>query len=173
MTVYKKLIEVQNGFITAENSTRESLVRQVENMKQNYQDLKTAIEQNPVALEFVSNRLKNDREIVYNSVSKVGWTTCYASDKLRGDKDLILAGVKVDGQILYYASKELRDDKDVVLEAVRNKGLILKYASHRMRRDKEIVLEAIKQDKRAKEYIASEELLNDSDVQAILNPPQE
>ena len=86
---------------------------------------------------------------------------------------MILAGVKVDGQILYYASKELRDDKDVVLEAVRNKGLILKYASHRMRRDKEIVLEAIKQDKRAKEYIASEELLNDSDVQAILNPPQE
>ena len=85
----------------------------------------------------------------------------------------MLAGVKVDGQILYYASKELRDDKDVVLQAVKNKGIILKYASHRLRNDKEVILAAITQDKRAKEYIASDELLNDSDVQAILNPPQD
>lgn len=55
--INEKLIEVQNGFITAENSTRESLVRQVENMKQNYQDLKTAIEQNApyVTQEMVDN----------------------------------------------------------------------------------------------------------------------
>ena len=32
---------------------------------------------------------------------------------------------------------------------------------------------AIKQDKRAKAYIASEELLQDSDIQAILNPPSQ
>ena len=59
------------------------------------------------------------------------------------------------------------------MSAVTNKGLILKYASNRLRQDKEIVLAAIKQDKRAKEYIASEELKKDEDVQAILNPPQE
>ena len=40
-------------------------------------------------------------------------------------------------------------------------------------KDKDIVLAAIKQDKRAKEYIASEELKNDEDIQLILNPPQE
>ena len=89
------------------------------------------------------------------------------------DKNYVMDMVSKQGSLLDLASDRLKNDKDVVLEAVRNKGLILKYASHRMRRDKEIVLEAIKQDKRAKEYIASEELLNDSDVQAILNPPQE
>ena len=65
------------------------------------------------------------------------------------------------------------DDKEVVKAAVENKGLIVKYASLRSRSDKEIAEIAIKQDKRAKEYIASEELKKDEDVQAILNPPQE
>lgn len=92
------------------------------------------------------------------SVSRVGWTACYASEKLRANKEIMLSGLKIDGQILYYVSKELRDDKEAVLAAVTNKGLILKYASNRLRQDKDIVLAAIKQDKRAKEYIASEEL---------------
>ena len=38
----------------------------------------TAIHNNPEALEFASDRLKADREVVYDSVSKVGWTYCYA-----------------------------------------------------------------------------------------------
>ena len=59
---------------------------------------------------------------------------------------------------MYYASSQLRDDEEVVLEAVKNKGLILKYASNRLRKNKEIVLTAITNDKRAKEYISSEEI---------------
>ena len=55
--INEKLLEVQNGFITAENSTRESLERQVEDMKANYQSLKTAIEENApyVTQEMVDN----------------------------------------------------------------------------------------------------------------------
>ncbi len=83
------------------------------------------------------------------SVSRVGWTACYASEKLRANKEIMLSGLKIDGQILYYVSK-IRDDKEAVLAAVTNKGLILKYASNRLRQDKDIVLAAIKQDKRAK-----------------------
>lgn len=55
--INEKLLEVQNGFITAENSTRESLERQVGNMEANYQSLKTAIEENApyVTQEMVDN----------------------------------------------------------------------------------------------------------------------
>ena len=55
--INEKLLEVQNGFITVENSTRESLERQVEDMKENYQSLKTAIEENApyVTQEMVDN----------------------------------------------------------------------------------------------------------------------
>ena len=84
-----------------------------------------------------------------------------------------MASVKDCGQTLYYASEKLRDDEEVVLEAVKQKGLILKYASKRLRANKEIVMAAIIQDKRAKEYISSEELKQDADIQAILNPSQE
>ena len=59
------------------------------------------------------------------------------------------------------------------MQAVTNKGLIFKYASQRLRNDKEVALSAIQQDKRAKEYISSQELLNDSEIQAILNPKEE
>ena len=40
-----------------------------------------------------------------------------------------------------------------------------------IRKDKDVMLEAIKQDKRAKEFFASEELKQDEDIAAILNPP--
>lgn len=73
-----------------------------------------------------------------------------------------------NGQGLYYASQTLRNDKQVVLEAVKNKGIILKYASARLRKDKDVVIEAIKQNKKAKEYILSDELKNDEDILKLL-----
>ena len=85
-----------------------------------------------------ADKIKEDKEVVYNSVSKVGWTYCYAKDNLLKDKDLLRAGLKIDGQILYYASKEMRNDKDVVLDAVKNKGIIVKYASEKLKNDKDI-----------------------------------
>ena len=90
-----------------------------------------------------------------------------ANEKLQADRDVMLAAVKVDGQALYYGSKEIRNDKEIVLEAVTRKGLILKYASHELRQDKDIALAAVKQDKRALEYIASEELKQDPDITAL------
>ena len=90
-----------------------------------------------------------------------------ANEKLQADRDVMLAAVKVDGQALYYGSKEIRNDKEIVLEAVTRKGLILKYASHELRQDKDIALAAVKQDKRALEYIASEELKRDPDITAL------
>ena len=80
-------------------------------------------------LEFASDRLKDDKDVLLKSVSQAGWTFCYASDRLKNDKDVLLAASKVDGQALYFASKALRDDKDVVLTAVTKKPIILKYAS--------------------------------------------
>ena len=39
-----------------------------------------AIHNNPEALELASDRLKGDRQVVYDSVSKAGWTYCYAKE---------------------------------------------------------------------------------------------
>jgi hypothetical protein len=55
------------------------------------------------------------------------------SERLRDDKDIVLAAVVEVPQMLEYASVRLRDDKDIVLPAVtKNRGM-LQYASERLR----------------------------------------
>ena len=43
----------------------------------------------------------------------------YASDKLKGDRDIVLTAVTLDGSVLQYSSKALNDDREIVLAAVR------------------------------------------------------
>ena len=47
-----------------------------------------AVEKNGLALEFVSDRLRDDPEIVKIAVKKYGLTLQYASDRLRDDIEL-------------------------------------------------------------------------------------
>ena len=51
-----------------------------EELKNDKEVVLEAIHNNPEALEFASNHLKADREVVYESVANVGWTYCYADD---------------------------------------------------------------------------------------------
>ena len=75
--------------------------------------------QSPWALEFASDELRADREVVLAAVSQHGFALQYASDALRDDAEVVLAAVKMDGVALKFASDELRGDREVVLGAVR------------------------------------------------------
>ena len=101
--------------------------------------VKTALENDGEAMEFASDRLKDNKDLMLLAIKGAPWTACYASDRLRADRDVIMASVKTYGQTLYFASEELRDDYDVVKAAVSNKGIIVKYASFRLRDNEEIV----------------------------------
>ncbi len=115
----------------------------------------------------------SDKKFMMQAIEdKASWVLAYADEKLLADKELILNAVKTDGQALYYASKELRDDKDVVLEAVKNKWLIVKYASKRLRGDKDVAMAAIAGNKEASIYL-TDEILKDSEIDAILNPQED
>lgn len=81
----------------------------------------------------------------------------YISPKLRSNKEVVLEAVKESGYALIYASKELRNDKEVVLAAVKQKGYVLEFASEELRNDKEVVLAAIKENGNALQF-ASEKL---------------
>ena len=56
----------------------------------------------------------------------------YASERLRDDKDIVLAALGNDGMALEYASERLRDDYGIVLYAIRNNMRALEYASERL-----------------------------------------
>ena len=42
----------------------------------------------------------------------------YASDKLRNDREIVMESLKNDGCELCYASDKLKNDKEVVIKAV-------------------------------------------------------
>ena len=57
----------------------------------------------------------------------------YASDELETDQQVVLATVKQNGLALKFASDELKTDQQVVLEAVKQTGLAVKFASDHLR----------------------------------------
>ena len=51
------------------------------------------------------------------AVTRWGWALEYASDGLRGDKEVVMAAVAQNGGALQFASAELRADEEVVMAA--------------------------------------------------------
>jgi hypothetical protein len=52
----------------------------------------------------------------------------FASDELQGDREVVLAAVKQNGDALKYASQQLRGDREVVKAAVEENADALTYA---------------------------------------------
>ena len=98
-------------------------------------------------LQFISEDLQNNPEVVLAAVSQSGRALQYASDSLRNDREFILAAVRNDRhgfeRALQYASEALRSDPEVVLAAVSQHGSALAYASADLRSDINFLLEAI------------------------------
>jgi len=59
----------------------------------------------------------------------------FASNQLQNNKNIVIEAVKQNGLVLQLISNELKNDKDVVLQAVKQNGLSLKYASEELKND--------------------------------------
>nr|CAG4713456.1 unnamed protein product [Naegleria fowleri] len=123
-----------------------------------------AVKESVHAFEYVSKRLKGDREFIWHAVSMTrSIAFCGASEDLRKDKELVLQAVKFNGNALQYALNDLRNDFEVVLESVKEFGFALRFASPEMRNNKQIVLEAVKRTGEALQY-ASKSLRHDKEI---------
>lgn len=101
---------------------------------------------NVVSLEYMSERLKKDREIVLHCVSQLGHKLQFASTDFQDDYDVVLVAVKNEGDALRYASERLRTDPKIVKAAIRNDWSATRYISDEAKNNKEIILYAIKKD---------------------------
>ena len=63
------------------------------------------------------------KEEALPAVTQDGHALNYASERLKDDKDVVLAAVTQYGHALSYASERLKDDEDVVLAADRGRVL--------------------------------------------------
>jgi hypothetical protein len=73
----------------------------------------------------------------------------FASEEMRGDKQVVLAAVIKDGWALQFASEEFRGDKEVVLVAIENDSTAWNNVSNKtvLRRDPTIAAAMVTKDK--------------------------
>lgn len=136
------------------------------------------IKKNGLVLEFASQDVKENKDVVLEAIRKSPPALRFASTGIRktinecglgmeewrgNDREAVLVAVNQRGHALEYASIELQGNPDIVLAAVRNRWSALQFASESTRNDKEIILTAIVQDGQALQY-ASKLLQNDPEV---------
>lgn len=138
--------------------------------------IRKAVSSCPDILEFVSDKLKDDIDVVLSAINSVssfdeegeilsGWVLEYASNRLKDNKEVVLAAISNDEYALRYASDRLKDDKEIVLASVRSHGNSLKFASQRLQDDKEVVVVAVSEFLSGTSLrFASERLRDDKEV---------
>ena len=116
-------------------------------------------------LEFVSNEIKDDKEIILAAINKYnnGTLIQFASENLRNDKELIEYAVSKTAFAFRYASEEIQKDRLLALKAVSGSGYLLKYLSDDYKRDREIVLAAVKFNGCALKYV-HDDIKNDEEI---------
>lgn len=99
-------------------------------------------------LQYASEALKDDKEIVITAVTNAGWNALrHASERLKVDEELQKLAMSVTTDQydipLLYASEALRNDKEFVMRRVAQDGHELQYASDEFKDDRKVVITAV------------------------------
>lgn len=116
----------------------------------NKKDVLDVVKINGCSLQYASDELKDDYEIVLEACRREGYNLKYASERLRTNENIVLFASRNDGWALQYASEILKDNKSFILKSSKQDGFYtLQYASDRLKKDKEVILEACQNNKSA------------------------
>ena len=123
--------------------------------------LRTALQSDGRALQFLSSRLRADQDIVMGAVTRNGDALKYAATELKNDRDVVFMAVQepknlFDGRVQQYRGSPVHR---------RHLGNALAFASDEQRSDPIVCLAAILHNPKAELYI-SEDLHFDSDFQS-------
>ena len=101
----------------------------------------------PHLLWYFHTSMRDDRDVVFEAVSKIGFILIYSSERLQQDESIVTAAVTNNGIALQWASDELKKKKSVAMAAVASKNNPLNgmmHLSEEMRRDRDVTMEAVK-----------------------------
>jgi hypothetical protein len=152
------------------------------------EQLLSALVQDKKNIQFATKKLLNNKSVMLSAI-KLGASLEYLSDCLRNDRDIVLEAVKQKGTQLQYASKSLRNDvtivatalrqdkkakehteifdkEDTVLQLLKQAPDMFKRISIRHAYDRDIVREAIRLDGKNLKY-AEEVWQNDLEIVMI------
>ena len=117
-------------------------------LKNNRNVVLSAIKQDGLALLNAPARFKSDKQVVLNAVRQNGNIIDHVDPKLQHDPDIILAALTQSQfpypKALSYATDALKSDRQKMLMAVRSDGRTYAYLDESLKKDHEIILTALK-----------------------------
>jgi hypothetical protein len=96
------------------------------------------------ALEFASDRLKNDKAVVLAAVQDDGYALGFASPELKRDREIVMTAVTRNPQCIQLADPLFKDDLDMIMTALARSDVIsipdiYAFASPRCQMDIEVL----------------------------------
>ncbi|EFC43556.1 predicted protein [Naegleria gruberi] len=123
-------------------------------LRNNKEFVLAALLLNGRALEFVSDELKNDFDVMVQALAEI-----YAIKHIPHcfqDLELMKQLIMKRNSVLELAPFTLIDNKEFIIELMRKDGMLIYYASHRLRMDRDVVLAAVSQNSEALTYVPNE-----------------
>jgi len=124
------------------------------------------LKENGLLLEYASDELKSDIEIVSTAITNNGLSIKYV-DTFINNPSIIFMAISQNGMALEFASEELQNNFFIVLNAVLQNGFAIQFASDVLKENKDIVIAALKQDSRSKSWL-SHSIKSDPEIMDII-----
>lgn len=115
-------------------------------------------------IEYGSQKLKNNKKIVFEALKRDKYALKFASKKIRDDTSFILKSIKeTNGFALQFASNRIKDDYNIILEAIKLNGFTIIYASERLKNDYNLAKISVINDPSSFRHLSSE-IRNNEDI---------
>ena len=113
-----------------------------ERLKNNKEITLIATSKSGDVLSEMPKSMLDDKDVVLNALAHDGWRYVdKISERLKNDIDIVTAAVLSDNRSLEYFSNEFKDNEKVIEACLKGNGSAYKYFSERFKNDRKIALE--------------------------------
>lgn len=117
-------------------------------------------------LEFASERLKADDEVIRTALKSNGMALAFVPEKRRGDSELLSIAYRENSKAIVHIPPALLEDREFILDMVTQqlpKEGLLQYLPEQYANDREVVMQILTKDAASLKFV-SELLRNDQQV---------
>jgi hypothetical protein len=123
------------------------------------------------AIEFLSDHVKNDKEVALEIVRRNGDDYQWLNSSLKNDQEVLLEAIKEDefyfnGPAILDAPEDLQNNRDFIIKAVSVNGYCLENVNENFKNDRDIVMAAVSTNKEDGQVIrfANNNLKKDKEI---------
>jgi hypothetical protein len=131
----------QNIILLNEIYEDEGAMRYIsDELRDNKEFMLEAIKINIMALQYASERIKNDKDFIINAIYQDCDAFVIASNELRGNEEVALVAANEHIHMIKFASDKLRDDEQFLckihnIKTIKHKSRLFFYLSKRIQNE--------------------------------------